>query len=172
MSKKHHSPNSGGGNKSLQQSDCGSANLYTLVCTAANLITLHTHHGSHVEGKKVNAVITEHQGCLSLQTLSKHSCVTPVSICSFYTGSATCAESYEMYFMLWACCCFVFFLLDGRKTSRVAGGGCDSVWRFLAGRETTLPAGGRSGPGAAWVGRIRSTFVELRGALWMLWRMI
>lgn len=57
----------------------------------------------------------------------------------------------------------VFF--DGRKTSRVAGGGCDGVWRFLAGRETTLPAGGRSGPGAAWVGRIRSTFVKLRGAL-------
>lgn len=112
MSKKLHSPNSGGGNKSLQQSDCGSANLYTLVCTAANLITLHTHHGSHVEGKKVNAVITEHQGCLSLQTLSKHSCVTHVSICSFYTGSATCADvfqSYEMYFMLWACC-FLFVL--------------------------------------------------------------
>lgn len=45
----------------------------------------------------------------------------------YLSGFATCADafqSYDMYFMLWACCLFNF---DGRKKSRVAGGCCQCL---------------------------------------------
>lgn len=66
--------------------------------------------------------------------------------------------------------CFGLVWFGGRKRAEsqkdigtVFGGS------WLAGKP---PAGGRSGPGAAWVGRRRSTFDKAPGALWKLWRRI
>lgn len=100
--------------------------------TTANLITSHTHRGSRVEGNKVNAVIAELQGCLTLQTLSQ--IFMPGSICSFYTRSATRAGGFSSYEPVGCCLVLVWWQKDGQSgKADVVGtvlGGC-----WLAGKQ-------------------------------------
>lgn len=122
---RHHSPNSRG-EEAPRGSDCGCANLHTLVFTAA---TFSPYTLTVASAWKVKKQRRSSQSAEAVRASRRRPNAPALHLLLVHRRCQVC---------------------------RVAGGCWDGVWRFWAGGETTLPAGGRSEPGAAWVGRRRA----------------